>query len=146
MTSLTTPHRPVSNSTIYCHSRRILVHCSFTSAFFDAFVGYVFFLMIRPPPRSPLFPSPTLSRSQNITRRHFFRQGSHALGWGALTSLLAADRARGANVSSAPSASSAVKSPHFPAEDAEGAERSEEHTSELQSLAYLVCRLLLEKK
>src|SRR2546425_5177951 len=27
-----------------------------------------------------------------------------------------------------------------------GAERSEEHTSELQSLAYLVCRLLLEKK
>src|SRR3989441_3214209 len=30
--------------------------------------------------------------------------------------------------------------------DAERAERSEEHTSELQSLAYLVCRLLLEKK
>src|SRR5205823_14798839 len=28
----------------------------------------------------------------------------------------------------------------------EGGERSEEHTSELQSLAYLVCRLLLEKK
>src|SRR2546425_9789210 len=28
----------------------------------------------------------------------------------------------------------------------DGAERSEEHTSELQSLAYLVCRLLLEKK
>src|SRR2546425_5370844 len=28
----------------------------------------------------------------------------------------------------------------------EGRERSEEHTSELQSLAYLVCRLLLEKK
>src|SRR5205823_14477025 len=30
--------------------------------------------------------------------------------------------------------------------DAEGHGRSEEHTSELQSLAYLVCRLLLEKK
>src|SRR3989441_11409394 len=30
--------------------------------------------------------------------------------------------------------------------DARAAERSEEHTSELQSLAYLVCRLLLEKK
>src|SRR5205823_10527264 len=29
---------------------------------------------------------------------------------------------------------------------ARGGERSEEHTSELQSLAYLVCRLLLEKK
>src|SRR2546425_1319756 len=30
--------------------------------------------------------------------------------------------------------------------DSAGARRSEEHTSELQSLAYLVCRLLLEKK
>src|SRR2546425_5256783 len=30
--------------------------------------------------------------------------------------------------------------------DREGSPRSEEHTSELQSLAYLVCRLLLEKK
>src|SRR3989441_13093752 len=30
--------------------------------------------------------------------------------------------------------------------DADGWDRSEEHTSELQSLAYLVCRLLLEKK
>src|SRR2546423_11361223 len=34
----------------------------------------------------------------------------------------------------------------FTPEDLEKIERSEEHTSELQSLAYLVCRLLLEKK
>src|SRR5205823_12255369 len=33
-----------------------------------------------------------------------------------------------------------------PAEHVAGDQRSEEHTSELQSLAYLVCRLLLEKK
>src|SRR2546425_5869675 len=33
-----------------------------------------------------------------------------------------------------------------PGVHSEGARRSEEHTSELQSLAYLVCRLLLEKK
>src|SRR5687767_15615794 len=33
-----------------------------------------------------------------------------------------------------------------PGQAAQGSDRSEEHTSELQSLAYLVCRLLLEKK
>src|SRR2546425_12747607 len=69
-----------------------------------------FFLMIRRPPRSTLFPYTTLFRSMfaidgvklpsNADKR---RSGTHA-------------------------------------------ERSEEHTSELQSLAYLVCRLLLEKK
>src|SRR5256714_11012498 len=42
---------------------------------------------------------------------------------------------------------SAHRTPRWMAEFASGAEgRSEEHTSELQSLAYLVCRLLLEKK
>src|SRR5687767_15599213 len=35
---------------------------------------------------------------------------------------------------------------HFLGGHAEDEDRSEEHTSELQSLAYLVCRLLLEKK
>src|SRR2546425_322933 len=40
-----------------------------------------------------------------------------------------------------------VPGQHVPVRaEAEGLERSEEHTSELQSLAYLVCRLLLEKK
>src|SRR5205823_11628010 len=36
--------------------------------------------------------------------------------------------------------------PHYPLRGVRKAHRSEEHTSELQSLAYLVCRLLLEKK
>src|SRR2546425_7653796 len=40
----------------------------------------------------------------------------------------------------------AVIPSHFLSADADEIARSEEHTSELQSLAYLVCRLLLEKK
>src|ERR1041384_8637863 len=68
-----------------------------------------FFLMIRRPPRSTLFPYTTLFRSQltDPKGRHY----TFTLEGG--------------------------KNFHT---------RSEEHTSELQSLAYLVCRLLLEKK
>jgi hypothetical protein len=47
---------------------------------------------------------------QNITRRHFFRLGSHAVGWAALTALLDADRARAANLTG----NGAVQ-PHHPA-------------------------------
>src|SRR5687767_15640450 len=68
---------------------------------------FFFFLMIRPPPRSTLFPYTTLFRSRV---REDVRRGADLIkvcvtGW----------------------------------------PRSEEHTSELQSLAYLVCRLPLEK-
>src|SRR2546425_9324168 len=73
---------------------------------------FFFFLMIRRPPRSTLFPYTTLFRSEAEYARkseilHIIHKllQAHALN-----------------------------------------ERSEEHTSELQSLAYLVCRLLLEKK
>src|SRR6266404_7084773 len=80
--------------------------------FFDLF----FFLMIRRPPRSTLFPYTTLFRSRTPCTSSRTRRGSR--------------RGRGcATASAGPRAS-----------------RSEEHTSELQSLAYLVCRLLLEKK
>ncbi len=47
---------------------------------------------------------------QAITRRYFFRQGSHALGTAALASLLNLDAARGA----APSDHTAAVKPHFP--------------------------------
>src|SRR6266404_9117955 len=67
-----------------------------------------FFLMIRRPPRSTLFPYTTLFRSRESPNSALHQ-----------TADLCAIRT----------------SP-----------RSEEHTSELQSLAYLVCRLLLEKK
>src|SRR2546425_12349142 len=86
---------------------------------------FFFFLMIRRPPRSTLFPYTTLFRSQ---RAQGPRIAEHAIEE---RRLLAADRARDAVAGTISS---------------EQATRSEEHTSELQSLAYLVCRLLLEKK
>src|SRR2546425_5532055 len=77
--------------------------------------------MIRRPPRSTLFPYTTLFRSASATRTCVAdcRLGKWCWTWAA-----------------APD--STASSP--------GGRRSEEHTSELQSLAYLVCRLLLEKK
>src|SRR5947209_13075930 len=72
--------------------------------------SFFFFLMIRRPPRSTLFPYTTLFRSKSRGR---------------------GDR----NVAALP-----LPSPRAPWQ------RSEEHTSELQSRQYLVCRLLLEKK
>src|SRR5258707_2492281 len=75
-----------------------------------------FFLMIRRPPRSTLFPYTTLFRSADYVTP------SEARGF--LYRASCPSRARGR-----PSA-----------------RRSEEHTSELQSRQYLVCRLLLEKK
>src|SRR2546425_11638863 len=72
---------------------------------------FFFFLMIRRPPRSTLFPYTTLFRSPGA-QDPLLRGRQHPL------------KPRGR----------------------QGSVRSEEHTSELQSLAYLVCRLLLEKK
>src|SRR3712207_8792313 len=84
---------------------------------------YFFFLMIRRPPRSTLFPYTTL-----------FRSGD--------------DLGRGFRLQSAPPSAAAGHPPRrHEAEIAWAcATRSEEHTSELQSRQYLVCRLLLEKK
>src|SRR5690348_17645318 len=90
-----------------------LIYYCFCSLFF-------FFLMIRPPPRSTLFPYTTLFRSRP---RHQGRQvvGAPAPGpphRDALPETVAPDKGL----------------------------RSEEHMSELQSPVHLVCRLLLEKK
>src|SRR5437763_17210773 len=77
---------------------------------------YFFFLMIRRPPRSTLFPYTTLFRSAHVRD---------------------------------PEARSVAAALRLPAGAGRGAQelvRSEEHTSELQSPMYLVCRLLLEKK
>src|SRR2546425_6138467 len=90
--------------------------------------------MIRRPPRSTLFPYTTLFRSEQPlgVRRVIGRDDDQAGHAGVPRAIIlrmlrtdAARRAVGA---------------------AEHDRRSEEHTSELQSLAYLVCRLLLEKK
>src|SRR3712207_8321566 len=85
-----------------------------------------FFLMIRRPPRSTLFPYTTLFRSGLILKnlpplsRYHFQH--HDLFQPLLLSELPDPRHMGKQL------------------------RSEEHTSELQSRQYLVCRLLLEKK
>src|SRR5687767_15513373 len=94
--------------------------------------------MIPRPPRSTLFPYTTLFRSRRLRGRsqqfqdqdrHLYRRAGLKLPGGADQdrAVTLPDRLR--------------SSPHAPVRV-----RSEEHTSELQSLAYLVCRLLLEKK
>src|SRR3712207_8987360 len=82
-----------------------------------------FFLMIRRPPRSTLFPYTTLFRSE----LHKEWEGRQAPNLEYLV----------------------MKAENLPFGDDEfdvASARSEEHTSELQSRQYLVCRLLLEKK
>src|SRR3712207_7651616 len=93
-----------------------------------------FFLMIRRPPRSTLFPYTTLFRSVSERRQGEGGvapdQQGHAVG------------ARPRDVARADRRGGARLVLHHEV----AAERSEEHTSELQSRQYLVCRLLLEKK
>src|SRR3712207_7964274 len=93
-----------------------------------------FFLMIRRPPRSTLFPYTTLFRSGPGRSaidphgacgcgRSAARAARHQCGYG-----------------------SPVSRQRFVSTLSDSHQRSEEHTSELQSRQYLVCRLLLEKK
>src|SRR2546425_7101786 len=91
--------------------------------------------MIRRPPRSTLFPYTTLFRSPRSRAVVGDRDPPS-------NTKTAAHRGSSADLARATHARS-----HPPAAcPASGSARSEEHTSELQSLAYLVCRLLLEKK
>src|SRR3712207_7771112 len=96
--------------------------------------------MIRRPPRSTLFPYTTLFRSP-AAGLHDRRVVQRADLDGNRVGI--APRAAGAQVAEVvrgdPDAGGA-------GEAGGGEERSEEHTSELQSRQYLVCRLLLEKK
>src|SRR2546425_7674846 len=91
--------------------------------------------MIRRPPRSTLFPYTTLFRSE--------RPGGQWLRLRAAALALRRLRLRAA----APALRRPPQQPgHNAVQSLRHISRSEEHTSELQSLAYLVCRLLLEKK
>src|SRR3712207_7451996 len=89
--------------------------------------------MIRRPPRSTLFPYTTLFRSEQPLTVRAQLQGIGA----------AVGRARRTH-HPATALQAVDDRDHGRAVDAHG--RSEEHTSELQSRQYLVCRLLLEKK
>src|SRR3712207_7266159 len=88
---------------------------------------FFFFLMIRRPPRSTLFPYTTLFRSEH--RQHE--------GLGVPERVTVVARAREPLRRDGPPLRARPGLQHV---------RSEEHTSELQSRQYLVCRLLLEKK
>src|SRR3712207_8353040 len=90
--------------------------------------------MIRRPPRSTLFPYTTLFRSD---RRPLRREDAEPVGVGALVVAPAVQPHRRGG----PPRLRARRLPR-----AQRDLRSEEHTSELQSRQYLVCRLLLEKK
>src|SRR3712207_8730141 len=100
--------------------------------------------MIRRPPRSTLFPYTTLFRSQQVVgagpgKSGFGREGAAQAFLQRLQQRLADRRiVRRLN------AIGDMTPPEF----SHGRQelRSEEHTSELQSRQYLVCRLLLEKK
>src|SRR3712207_8721817 len=94
--------------------------------------------MIRRPPRSTLFPYTTLFRSLGRAQPRHPRRGA-ARPVCARGRLGAAVPRRLAPRRAAPAPSAAAAGGHRP-------QRSEEHTSELQSRQYLVCRLLLEKK
>src|SRR2546430_10504490 len=93
-----------------------------------------FFLMIRRPPRSTLFPYTTLFRSQLQRAVPHQLFSSTAVIHPLISGLLGLDG----------DSETAVLhvAPHLPP----NWNRSEEHTSELQSQSNLVCRLLLEKK
>src|SRR3712207_7266407 len=89
-----------------------------------------FFLMIRRPPRSTLFPYTTLFRSRPP---HVATRAGHPIEGRRASPVSDAGKARPAG------AGRYATTPRLLG-------RSEEHTSEIQSRQYLVCRLLLEKK
>src|SRR3712207_7936432 len=90
--------------------------------------------MIRRPPRSTLFPYTTLFRSQPLQQRGLDERVPGPNDGGRCGLVACADRK--------------IADDREPRERDCGSRgrRSEEHTSELQSRQYLVCRLLLEKK
>src|SRR5205809_5594347 len=93
--------------------------------------------MLRPPPRSPLFPYTTLFRSAGVFSLFW---DAEAAGVPADVNVVGADRDSGGTlVVSFDVPTNLGGTWYLPG-------RSEEHTSELQSRLHLVCRLLLEKK
>src|SRR5438046_3143452 len=93
----------------------------------------LFFLILLPPPRSTLFPYTTLFRSSSAISQTG-SAGGRSISWACCSRWPSPSRCSGCSTPRARQWSSLREG-----------ERSEEHTSELQSLTNLVCRLLLEK-
>src|SRR5262249_61986503 len=104
---------------------RVLPSCLLPPPFYFSFL----FSIIRPPPRSTLFPYTTLFRSNLIQQYTVLENIQLPLTYQGSGEISEEAHARSIELACA---SSEI--------------RSEEHTSELQSLTNLVCRLLLEKK
>src|SRR5438876_10295781 len=99
------------------------MHATDRTLYLISLLVHSFFLIIRRPPRSTLFPYTTLFRSLvDVLEQRMGDLGEPHLGIPHRRRRIAVDRAE-------------IALP-----------RSEEHTSELQSPVHLVCRLLLEKK
>src|SRR5256885_12606145 len=110
-------------------------------------IYFFFFLMIRRPPRSTLFPYTTLFRSG-------MEIGRHVAGLGlapAHQPVGGLGGQGGMQIAGGPALSIPLGNPAFMRDPEHMRQvriqrRSEEHTSELQSPCNIVCRLLLEKK
>src|SRR5687767_15638132 len=98
--------------------------------------------MIRRPPRSTLFPYTTLFRS--VIHGALGVRVEEGAQQRLRVARRAREHAREPGVGNAERLAAGNQLPQLGITNLVG--RSEEHTSELQSLAYLVCRLLLEKK
>src|SRR5262245_64703908 len=97
--------------------------------------------MLRPPPRSTLFPYTTLFRSSYPGKGQMMEERLAAR----LPMALYAINVKSGEMKTVYQSTDWLNHVQFSPADP-GLLRSEEHTSELQSLRHLVCRLLLEKK
>src|SRR3712207_8161970 len=117
------------------------------------FLRKCFFLMIRRPPRSTLFPYTTLFRSTiseisastGSSREYSLRKVSKEQSSPRWESLAPATSKSSASSGASAGSSKKEKPASSSMKRLISHTRSEEHTSELQSRQYLVCRLLLEK-
>src|SRR3712207_7887268 len=98
--------------------------------------------MTRRPPRSTLFPYTTLFRSKPPVRKAAPAKSSNSNTKSTKAARPSAAKQSAAKASKKPAPAKSAASGKAGGK----AQRSEEHTSELQSRQYLVCRLLLEKK
>src|SRR5687767_15394963 len=130
----------------YRESVKHEIPCTSMSLSQSSHQALFFFLMLRRPPRSTLFPYTTssdlLCKSRVAASRDSGRSWIGQTRMDADRGLRRSMGVPGEGARHGPAGEFPIAAVQIPAH---ASTRSEEHTSELQSLAYLVCRLLLEK-